>query len=144
MESEKGFRALGEFVKKQGAQGIRGGIYKLRTDPATFQGLGGEALPFVEKIKSNWGLLFISEITDPRQRESLENVVDIFQVGMRNMFNYELLKELGKSPKAVLLKRNFSARIREWLLAAEYLIRYGKTIGGDSFVKGGFAPLKRK
>ena len=125
VESEENFKAIGEFVKKQGVQGLRGGIYKLRTNPKTFQGLGEEALPLVKKIKSELGLLFISEITDPRQRESLENVVDIFQVGTRNMFNYELLKELGKSTKAVLLKRNFSARIKEWLLAAEYLIQYG-------------------
>ena len=125
VEDPESFKAIGEFVKKQGAQGLRGGIYKLRTDPKTFQGLGKEALPLVKKIKSELGLLFISEITDPRQRESLEDVVDIFQVGTRNMFNYELLKELGKSTKAVLLKRNFSARIKEWLLAAEYLIQYG-------------------
>ena len=125
VESGENFKTIGEFVKKQGAQGLRGGIYKLRTNPKTFQGLGEKALPIVKKIKSELGLLFISEITDPRQRESLESVVDIFQVGTRNMFNYELLKELGKSAKAVLLKRNFSARIREWLLAAEYLIQYG-------------------
>ena len=79
----------------------------------------------VKKVKSDLGLLFVSEITDPRQRELLEDVVDIFQVGTRNMFNYELLKELGKSEKAVLLKRGFSARIEEWLSAAEYLIQYG-------------------
>ena len=125
VESEENFKTIGDFVKKQGAHGLRGGIYKLRTSPESFQGLGEEALPLVKKIKSELGLLFISEITDPRQREALEDVVDIFQVGTRNMFNYELLKELGKSTKAILLKRNFSARIREWLLAAEYLIKYG-------------------
>ncbi|MCY4512051.1 MAG: 3-deoxy-7-phosphoheptulonate synthase [Bdellovibrionales bacterium] len=125
VESEENFKTIGDFVKKQGAQGLRGGIYKLRTNPESFQGLGEKALPLVKKIKSELGLLFVSEITDPRQRESLEDVVDIFQVGTRNMFNYELLKELGKSTKAVLLKRNFSARIKEWLSAAEYLIKYG-------------------
>ena len=125
VESEENFRAIGDFVKQQGAQGLRGGIYKLRTDPKSFQGLGEKALPLVKKVKSELDLLFISEITDPRQRENLEDVVDIFQVGTRNMFNYDLLKELGKSKKAVLLKRNFSARIKEWLLAAEYLIQYG-------------------
>ena len=125
VESEENFKTIGHFVKKQGVQGLRGGVYKLRTNPKSFQGLGEEALPLVKRVKSELGLLFVSEITDPRQRESLEDVVDIFQVGMRNMFNYELLKELGKSAKAVLLKRNFSARIKEWLLAAEYLIQHG-------------------
>ena len=125
VESGEGFKSIASFVKKEGARGLRGGLYKLRTHPGSFQGLGVKALPFVKKIKSDLGLLFISEITDPRQMASLEEVVDIFQVGTRNMFNYELLKELGKSKKAVLLKRGFSARIEEWLSAAEYLIQYG-------------------
>ena len=125
IESEESFKTIGLLAKKEGAQGLRGGIYKLRTNPESFQGLGEKALRIAKKIKDELGLIFVSEITDPRQRESLEAVADILQVGARNMFNYELLKELGKSSKAVLLKRGFSARIREWLLAGEYLIKHG-------------------
>ena len=125
IESEDQFSKAASFVKKQGGTGLRGGIFKLRTDSRNFQGLGKEALPMVQKVKSQADLLFVSEITDPRQIEFLEPVLDVYQVGTRNMFNYELLKELGKSQKPVLLKRAFSAKIKEWLKAAEYLIQGG-------------------
>ena len=125
VESEKLFKDIADFVISQGARGVRGGVYKLRTNPKSFQGLGLEALTFIKNLRAASKFLFMTEITDPRQRSSLEEVVDIFQVGTRNMFNYELLKELGKTKKPVLLKRGFSARIEEWLLAAEYLASSG-------------------
>ena len=125
IESEEQFSKTAEFVKQQGGTGLRGGIFKLRTDSKNFQGLGKKALPMIQKVKAQANLLFVSEITDPRQIEFLEPVLDIYQVGTRNMFNYELLKELGKSQKPVLLKRAFSARIKEWLNAADYLIQGG-------------------
>lgn len=125
IESEEQFLTTAEFVKKQGATGLRGGIFKLRTDPKDFQGLGEKSLDIIQKVKSQESLLFVSEITDPRQMGLLEQIIDIYQVGTRNMFNYELLKELGKSKKPVLLKRAFSAKIKEWLKAAGYIIQGG-------------------
>ena len=125
IESEEQFSKVAKFIKSQGATGLRGGIFKLRTDSSHFQGLREKAFPIIRKVKSEENLLFISEITDPRQIESLEGLIDVYQVGTRNMFNYELLKELGKSKKPVLLKRAFSARITEWLKAADYLIQGG-------------------
>lgn len=127
VESLEQFQAIAKFVKLQGGNGLRGGIYKLRTNPKSFQGLGSEACPFVNKVKKSLDLPFITEITDPRQIEILENTADVYQVGTRNMFNYELLKELGQSKKPVLLKRNFSARIKEWILAADYLVKWGNS-----------------
>ncbi len=125
IESEEQFSKTAYFVQKQGGTGLRGGIFKLRTDPQSFQGLGQSALNMARQVKNQAQLLFVSEITDPRHIEFLEPVVDVFQVGTRNMFNYELLKELGKSPRPVLLKRAFSAKIAEWLKAVEYLIQGG-------------------
>ena len=97
VESFEQFQTIGEFVKNKGANGLRGGIYKLRTNPESFQGLREKALSFVKKAKSSLKMPFITEITDPRQREVLEDIADVYQVGTRNMFNYELLKELGKA-----------------------------------------------
>lgn len=127
IESESQFKTIYDFVLKKGASGVRGGIYKMRTDSQNFQGLQAKAIPLVKKFKSAYPQTpFISEITDPRQLEHFQEV-DILQVGTRNMFNYELLKELGKSQKPVLLKRSFSARIEEWLKAADYIAREGNS-----------------
>ena len=125
VESAKQFQEIAAFVKSKGASGLRGGIFKPRTNPKDFQGLGTKALPWIQKIKSGLNIPFVSEVTDPRQIEGLDGVVDVYQVGARNMFNYELLKELGKSRRPVLLKRGFSARIREWLYAAAYIQQGG-------------------
>ncbi len=128
IENQVQFNKTAEFVLKQGASGIRGGIYKLRTDANSFQGLKKEAISLVKtfKLKSK-DTPFISEITDPRQIETLDEVVDVFQVGTRNMFNYELLKELGRVKKPILLKRFFAARIQEWLKATEYILQGGNS-----------------
>lgn len=125
IESEEQFLTTASFVKRQGATGLRGGIFKLRTDPKEFQGLGEQSLNVIQKVKSQESLLFVSEITDPRQMDFLEQVVDVYQVGTRNMFNYELLKELGRVRKPVLFKRAFSAKIEEWLKATGYIIQGG-------------------
>ena len=124
-ESKEHFLQSMQFVKEQGATGLRGGIFKLRTDPKSFQGLRENSLVEIQKIKSQESFLFVSEVTDPRQIPLLEHVVDVYQVGTRNMFNYELLKELGQSTKPVLLKRGFSARIKEWLQATGYILQGG-------------------
>ena len=126
IESEKQFLPTAQFVLKHGACMVRGGIYKMRTQAKNFQGLGDQAISLVKKMKKETKAPFIAEITDPRQMEKLLPVVDCFQVGSRNMYNYELLKELGKQSKPVLLKRGFSALIKEWVKAAEYL-----TISGN-------------
>ena len=125
VEGQEQFLKVSSFLKELGVQVLRGGIYKLRTDPASFQGLREEALKWLPEIKKHINLPLVSEITDPRQVESLGAVVDCFQVGTRNMYNYELLKELGKTKKPVILKRGFSALIKEWLLATEYLLAGG-------------------
>lgn len=126
IESEEQFLSTARYVLDQGASIVRGGIYKMRTQARSFQGLGDKALSLVKKMKEETKAPFIAEVTDPRQIEQLSLVVDCFQVGSRNMYNYELLKELGKQPKPVLLKRGFSALIKEWVKAAEYL-----TTGGN-------------
>ena len=125
IESEEQFLKSAQFVQSQGGTALRAGIFKLRTSSESFQGLREESLPIIKKAKSETDLLMVSEITDPRQIEFLDALVDIYQVGTRNMFNYELLKELGKIAKPVLLKRAFSARISEWLKAADYIIKEG-------------------
>jgi 3-deoxy-7-phosphoheptulonate synthase len=115
--------ALG--VKKSGACLLRGGIYKMRTQPGTFQGLGAEAFSFIKEVKNQVEMPLVSEITDPRQVSDLVELVDMFQVGSRNMYNYELLKELGSLRKPVLLKRAFAATVDEWVKAADYVLKGG-------------------
>lgn len=125
VESLEQFRETANQVKKLGATGLRGGLFKLRTDPTAFQGLGREAFQIARQVKQEVGLPFVSEITDPRAIEDMLDVVDAFQVGSRNMHNYALLKELAGTDKPVLLKRGFSATFKEWMLAADYLIKGG-------------------
>lgn len=112
-------------VKKSGAVMLRGGMFKLRTNPETFQGMGSDAFSIVREVKAKTGLPFVSEITDPRQISDFIGLVDMFQVGSRNMHNYALLKELGQVQTPVLLKRGFSGLISEWLHSAEYLVKHG-------------------
>jgi 3-deoxy-7-phosphoheptulonate synthase len=125
VESQEQFSQTAKFVKNHGAVGLRGGVFKLRTNPNSFQGLGSDAYEIIKSVKADSGLPFVSEITDPRQIADLEPIVDMFQVGSRNMHNYALLKELGQVKKPVMLKRGFSALIKEWLLAADYLVKSG-------------------
>ncbi len=125
IESEAQFKNTAVAVKNSGANIIRGGIWKMRTSLKSFQGLGEESFQFINKVKAEVGLPLISEITDARQIEELADVVDAYQVGARNMHNYSLLRELGKQPKPVMLKRNFSAFIDEWLKAADYITNEG-------------------
>lgn len=125
IEGEEQFLKSAQFVQSQGVSALRTGIFKLRTSAESFQGLRESSLSIVKKVKLRTDLLMVSEITDPRQIEFLDPLVDIYQVGTRNMFNYELLKELGGSSKPILLKRAFSARIEEWLKAADYIIQGG-------------------
>lgn len=125
IESEPQFFETAQAVKNSGASILRGGIWKMRTSRESFQGLGHEAFDFIKKVKAQVGLPLISEVTDARQIEEIQSFVDAYQVGARNMHNYSLLKELGQQPKPVLLKRNFSGFIDEWLKAADYIVHGG-------------------
>lgn len=104
---------------------MRAGVFKPRTSPYSFQGLGQEALDIIKAVKDKYNLAIVSEITDKLQFELLEPYIDVFQVGARNMQNYELLKALGNINKPVLLKRGFSNTIDEWLMSAEYILSGG-------------------
>jgi 3-deoxy-7-phosphoheptulonate synthase len=121
IESREHLLETGKGVKAGGACLLRGGIFKMRTNPSSFQGIGSSAFTFLNEIKRELGMPLVSEVTDPRQINDLINVVDMFQIGSRNMYNYELLKELGHTGKAVLLKRAFAATIEEWMKAADYV-----------------------
>lgn len=105
---------------------VRAGIFKMRTKPDSFQGLGAEGLNIISELKQQHHFQFITEITDPRQVELLDPVVDAYQVGSRNMYNYDLLRELNKLNKPVLFKRAFSATVKEWLNACGYMPDLGE------------------
>jgi 3-deoxy-7-phosphoheptulonate synthase len=129
IESKKQFLETAQAVKSSGACLLRGGIWKMRTSSKTFQGLGDSSFEFVREVLKETNMGLVSEITDTDQIEEVYDFVDMFQVGARNMFNYSLLKELGKQKKPVLLKRGFAALIDEWIKAAEYI-----TDGGNENV----------
>lgn len=125
IESENQFMTTALAVKTSGAAMLRGGIWKMRTSAKAFQGLGAEAFDIIKKVKAATGLGLVSEVTDVRQIEEIAHIVDGYQIGARNMHNYSLLKELGRQPKPVLLKRGFSAFIDEWIKAADYVLAGG-------------------
>ena len=112
-------------VKSGGADILRGGAYKPRTSPYSFQGIGREGLDYLAEAKKQTGLPVVSEILDPRDIELFLAKADIIQIGARNMQNFELLKEVGAYDKPVLLKRGLCATIKEFLLSAEYIMSRG-------------------
>ena len=114
-------------VAAAGARVLRGGAFKPRTSPYSFQGFGETALKWMRAAADENGLAVISEVMDLRQIEMMMRYVDCLQVGARNMQNFDLLKELGRVQKPVLLKRGLSATIEEWLLSAEYILAGGNT-----------------
>jgi 3-deoxy-7-phosphoheptulonate synthase len=117
--------AVAKTVAASGARVLRGGAFKPRTSPYSFQGHGEEALKWMRAVGDEHGLAVVSEIMDPRQVEMMERYVDCLQVGARNVQNFDLLKELGKVKTPVLLKRGLSSTIEEWLLSAEYILSGG-------------------
>ena len=125
VESREQILAAAERVARAGARVLRGGAFKPRTSPHTFQGLGEEGLRLLREAADRYGLVAVSEVMDASQIELVATYADILQVGTRNMQNYHLLRELGRQPKPVLLKRGLSATIEEWLLAAEYIMSEG-------------------
>src|SRR4029077_19628631 len=114
-----------EIVAREGAKLIRGGAFKPRTSPYSFQGLGEEGLKLLRAAADRNGLLVVSEVMDTTQVELVSQYADILQVGARNMQNFNLLRELGNQRKPVLLKRGISATIEELLLSAEYILAGG-------------------
>jgi 3-deoxy-7-phosphoheptulonate synthase len=116
-----------DHVSRHGATVIRGGIFKPRSSPFSFQGLGEEGLDLLSRIRQEYGLPVISEITDPHLLEAMLDHVDIFQIGARNMQNYALLHEVGLSGRPCMLKRGLAATVTEWLQAADYLLAAGNS-----------------
>src|SRR6186713_1917029 len=124
-ETEKQVRAAAAAVRKAGAKIFRGGAFKPRSSPYSFQGLGEEGLKMLREAANAENLKLISEVMEIAQIEVIGKYCDIFQVGARNMQNFNLLRELGHARKPVLLKRGIAATIEEWLLSAEYILAGG-------------------
>lgn len=118
------FKTAG-LVKKAGAAFLRGGAFKPRTSPYSFQGLGEEGLKYLREAADQFDLLVVTEVMDPRNVELVAQYADMLQIGARNMQNFDLLKECGASKKPVLVKRGLSATIQELLLSAEYILSKG-------------------
>ena len=125
VESRDQLLSTARWVRREGARVLRGGAYKPRTSPYSFQGLGLPALELLAEARRETGLPIVSEVVDSSEVEAFEEHVDLLQVGARNMHNFVLLRAVGQSRKPVLLKRGLSATIEEWLLAAEYILSSG-------------------
>jgi 3-deoxy-7-phosphoheptulonate synthase len=125
VESEEQLTRIALSVKESGACMLRGGAYKPRTSPYSFQGLKSEGIEYLSRVKDKVYMPVVSEITSIESIDEFVKNVDIIQVGTRNMQNYELLKALGKVNKPILLKRGFASTIEEWLMSAEYIINGG-------------------
>lgn len=125
VETEEQIIEVAESVKNSGAKLLRGGAFKPRTSPYSFQGLELEGLRLLSEAREKTGLPIVTEIMSPKLVETFDEQVDVIQVGARNMQNFDLLKELGKSRKPILLKRGLSATIEEWLMSAEYILASG-------------------
>ena len=125
VESEKQLLEIAIAVKKSGAKILRGGAFKPRTSPHSFQGLGEKGLELLVKIKEKTNIPIITEVMDTRDVKLIEEYTDIIQIGTRNMQNFSLLKEVGKTNKPILLKRGMMATIYDFLLSAEYILNEG-------------------
>ena len=125
VESEKQIMTIAEIVKDAGAKILRGGAFKPRTSPYSFQGMGEEGLKLLRNAGDEFSLAVITEVMDPTRIDLIYKYTDIFQLGSRNMQNFPLLRELGKVDKPVMIKRGMSATIDEWLMAAEYILASG-------------------
>ncbi len=125
VEGEEMLHRIAKEVKKAGATFLRGGAFKPRTSPYSFQGLGEEGLKYLREAADESGLLVVTEVMDTRNVDLVSRYSDMLQIGARNMQNFDLLKEVGISKKPVLLKRGLSSTIEELLLSAEYLLSKG-------------------
>jgi 3-deoxy-7-phosphoheptulonate synthase len=125
VESREQIFKTAQFLKKLGVNVLRGGAYKPRTSPHSFQGLREEGLKILYDVKKELNILTITEVMSPEHLQIVERHVDILQIGARNMQNFDLLKEVGKTKKPVLLKRGLMSTINEWLMSAEYILSNG-------------------
>ncbi|WP_301178917.1 3-deoxy-7-phosphoheptulonate synthase [Orenia metallireducens] len=127
VESREQLLEAAKYVKEYGGHILRGGAFKPRTSPYSFQGLGEEGLKLLAEAREETGLKVVTELMDSDDIELVNHYADIIQIGSRNMQNYGLLKKLGRLEKPILLKRGYSATIKEWILAAEYIIAHGNS-----------------
>jgi len=127
VEKEDLLLSIASSVKKAGAKVLRGGAFKPRTSPYSFQGLGESGLKYLAKAKRATGLLVVTEAMNIEQVELVSRYADIIQIGARNVQNFELLKEAGRSKKPILLKRGIATTIEEWLMSAEYIVSNGNS-----------------
>lgn len=126
IESASQIDMIAQQVKDAGASLLRGGAFKPRTSPYSFQGLGVDALGWIKESAKTHGLPVVTELMDLRKLDAfLEHDIDIIQIGSRNMQNFDLLRAVGQTNKPIILKRGFAATIKEWLLAAEYIAAAG-------------------
>ena len=125
VESEEQIISVAKSVKAAGATMLRGGAFKPRTSPYAFQGMGNDGIRLLQEAKEATGLPIVTEIMSTDNVEMFEMCVDVIQVGARNMQNFDLLKQLGKTSKPILLKRGLSSTIEEWLMSAEYIMAGG-------------------
>jgi len=125
IESREQTMAVAELVSRAGAQFFRGGAYKPRTSPYSFQGMGEEGLKIMAEVRDKFGMKIVTEAIDNESLELVEKYADVIQIGARNMQNFSLLKHAGRTRKPVLLKRGMSATLEEFLMAAEYVMSEG-------------------
>ncbi|MFH1131328.1 MAG: bifunctional 3-deoxy-7-phosphoheptulonate synthase/chorismate mutase [Pseudomonadota bacterium] len=125
IESEEQMDESGRFLASKGVRFIRGGAFKPRSSPYSFQGLGEAGLKLLQKTARQYGLVSVTEVMDTRNVEMVAQYADVLQIGSRNMYNYELLKEVGQSKIPILLKRGLSATLEEFLWSAEYVVSRG-------------------
>jgi 3-deoxy-7-phosphoheptulonate synthase len=125
VENEQMLNKIAKQVRAGGATILRGGAFKPRTSPYSFQGHGEQALKWMRDCGDEMGMPICTEVMDTRQVELIERYTDVFQIGARNMQNFDLLREVGKTKKAVLLKRGLAATVKDWLLSAEYVLSQG-------------------
>lgn len=125
VEDEKTVMAIAENLKNLGVHILRGGAFKPRTSPYSFQGLKFDGLKILKKCGENFNMPIVSEVMDARDLDKAYDYIDMIQIGSRNMYNYTLLKEVGKTKKPILLKRGMSATLNEWIYAAEYIMSEG-------------------
>jgi 3-deoxy-7-phosphoheptulonate synthase len=125
VETEEQIFKIAKYVKDAGAKILRGGAFKPRTSPYTFQGLGEDGLKLLRSAADEYKLKVVTEVMDKSQIDLVEKYADILQIGARNMQNYMFLKDLGKASKPIMLKRGLAATIEEWLMSAEYILAGG-------------------
>jgi 3-deoxy-7-phosphoheptulonate synthase len=117
--------SIAKAVRKAGAKLFRGGAFKPRTSPYSFQGLGKQGLEYLARVREETGLPVVTEVMDMETFDMVEAFADVIQIGTRNMQNFSLLRRAGKSKKPIILKRGMSAMLQEWLMAAEYIMEEG-------------------